>query len=92
MKRIHRMPFGAEVDGDGTRFRLWAPNAARVDVMLGENGHEREHALDRADGGWFEVRLGGRLIVAGATSPSMAGPSKRGSGFFGAGAGGTVTA
>ncbi|MBV8736235.1 MAG: hypothetical protein JO007_03070, partial [Alphaproteobacteria bacterium] len=34
MKRRYRTPFGAEVDRDGVRFRLWAPRAARVSLHL----------------------------------------------------------
>ena len=35
MKHAHGMPFGAEVRADGSvRFRLFAPAAARVDLML----------------------------------------------------------
>ena len=34
MKRIHRMPFGAEpAGGDRTRFRLWAPTAQTVELV-----------------------------------------------------------
>ena len=72
--------------------------------LAGHLDNERERIaelLDRADedlieavGGSraAEVRAEWEAFDAGATSPSMAGPSKRGSGFFGAGAGGTVTA
>lgn len=36
--RCHRMPFGAEVQHDGSvRFRLWAPAAERLDVCLINN-------------------------------------------------------
>jgi maltooligosyltrehalose trehalohydrolase len=34
MKRRYRIPFGAEVDRDGVRFRLWAPRAAHVSLHL----------------------------------------------------------
>ena len=34
MKRRHVMPFGAQADEDGVRFRLWAPQASRVELEL----------------------------------------------------------
>ena len=64
MKRRHRMPFGAEVVDDGTRFRLWAPAAPQVELEIEANGRRTRHAM-RADGnGWFE--LVERGIGAGA--------------------------
>jgi maltooligosyltrehalose trehalohydrolase len=55
MKRIHSMPFGAAVEADGsTRFRLWAPKAARVDLCL-ESGSRETLPLTRQDAGWFEL-------------------------------------
>lgn len=53
MERKHAMPFGAEVSGDGkVRFRLWAPAASRVALLL--------DALDplpmpATEGGWHEL-------------------------------------
>jgi maltooligosyltrehalose trehalohydrolase len=50
--RKHTMPFGAEVIGDGgVRFRLWAPGAQQVSLVL-EN---REIGLSPAEGGWYET-------------------------------------
>ena len=44
------MPFGAQLTRDGVRFRLWAPGARRVDVVLDPRGANRlnlpELALD----------------------------------------------
>ncbi len=55
MKRNHRMPFGAEChEQDGTRFRLWAPNAGKVDVCL-EGGKSFSFPMIRKDDGWFEL-------------------------------------
>ena len=34
MKRRYKIPFGAEVERDGMRFRLWAPRAACVSLHL----------------------------------------------------------
>lgn len=55
MKRSHSMPFGAEVRPDGSvRFRLWAPTAQRVDLLL-EGGKPERLALGKLEQGWFEV-------------------------------------
>lgn len=54
MKRKHEMPFGTECRADGTvRFRLWAPNASSVGLVL-QSGN-RDLALSPASGGWFEL-------------------------------------
>jgi maltooligosyltrehalose trehalohydrolase len=54
--RRHAMPFGAEIDPDGrTRFRLWAPSAARIDLELtGVAGATRTVAMPAAGDGWYE--------------------------------------
>lgn len=56
---IHRMPFGAETGPDGTRFRLWAPDAETVSLLLeGSDGEgEIEAPMTAEDGGWYETRL-----------------------------------
>ena len=33
--KIRTLPVGAEVNEDGTEFRVWAPEHERVDVMSG---------------------------------------------------------
>lgn len=54
MKRSCSVPFGASVCEDGgVRFRLWAPKAERVDLLI-ENS-SRALSLVRMDGGWFEL-------------------------------------
>jgi maltooligosyltrehalose trehalohydrolase len=40
--------FGVKLTADGARFRLWAPAAKRVDVLV-----DKPHALRRGDDGWF---------------------------------------
>ena len=56
MKRLHRMPFGAEPDEHGVRFRLWAPGAARVELGLGDAGGElRWRSVAAAGDGWYET-------------------------------------
>jgi maltooligosyltrehalose trehalohydrolase len=62
--RRHDMPFGAETDETGTRFRLWAPAAGRVDLVIERPAGDARHAMARAGEGWFELRLG--EIGAGA--------------------------
>ena len=55
MRRTHDMPFGAEYRGDGsTRFRLWAPGAESVRLVL--TGVTVCKQLMPASGkGWFEL-------------------------------------
>ena len=50
MRDRHEMPFGASIDRDGVRFRLWAP-AART-VALGLDEHEPPLPMSAAGGGW----------------------------------------
>lgn len=52
--------FGPKLTDDGARFRLWAPAAKRVDVML-----EQPHALTRDENGWFSAEILG--VKAGAS-------------------------
>ena len=50
----HELPFGAELVGDHVRFRLWAPRAAKVSLLLeGAAGHELP--LEAEPGGWFSL-------------------------------------
>src|SRR5215472_16283148 len=54
MNRRHLMPFGAEVCDDGSvRFRLWAPAAKRVDLIL-EAPSSPSVPLGAVQDGWFE--------------------------------------
>jgi maltooligosyltrehalose trehalohydrolase len=60
MNRVHAMPFGAEFGGGSTAFRLWAPAARRVDLMLGdEDAAAAALPLSPHAGGWFERRVDG---------------------------------
>ena len=55
MIRSHTMPFGAELQPDGSvRFRLWAPAAKQVSLVL-ENDPARPLPLASTDGGWYEL-------------------------------------
>ncbi len=58
MKYAHAMPFGAEVRADGSvRFRLWAPAASRVDLVLErvERGTSERLPMKRIEGGFLEL-------------------------------------
>jgi maltooligosyltrehalose trehalohydrolase len=46
--------FGPSLADHGTGFRLWAPAAKRVDVML-----ERPHPMTRGEDGWFTADIAG---------------------------------
>jgi len=55
MKYRHDMPFGAEaLRGGGVRFRLWAPSAESVELVLYEGIGERSVELAPAGQGWYE--------------------------------------
>ena len=55
MKRRHAMPFGAQtMEGGRTRFRLWAPGARVVDLVLGDDSSRTVPVSDAGDG-WREV-------------------------------------
>jgi malto-oligosyltrehalose trehalohydrolase len=51
--------FGPHLTSDGVTFRLWAPAAKRVDVLL-----DKPHPLRRDDHGWYSAEIAG--IAAGA--------------------------
>ena len=55
VSRRHLMPFGAEVDGDGSvRFRIFAPDVSTMELVL--DGEAGAIAMPAQAGGWFEVR------------------------------------
>ena len=52
MKRQHSMPFGAELTPAGqVRFRLWAPSAARVVLLIGD---EAPVSMPAVEDGWYQ--------------------------------------
>jgi maltooligosyltrehalose trehalohydrolase len=56
MKRSHRMPFGAQLDAQGgAAFRLWAPQAQRVDLVRLDGRDAGEFAMRTEADGWFEL-------------------------------------
>jgi len=56
---MNERSFGPRLTPGGTSFRLWAPAAKRVDVLL-----ETPHPLRRSDDGWFSADIAG--VKAGA--------------------------
>jgi malto-oligosyltrehalose trehalohydrolase len=56
---MNEQQFGTRLTVEGATFRLWAPAAKRVDLLL-----DRPHALRRSEGGWFSVEIAG--LKAGA--------------------------
>jgi len=57
-RRRHSMPFGAELAGSGeVRFRLWAPAAHRVDLLLCDATGAALHAtpMEPLADGWFSL-------------------------------------
>jgi malto-oligosyltrehalose trehalohydrolase len=56
IRSIHRMPFGAEVQNDGSmRFRLWAPSVTDAKLLLETPGTEIIHPMKSLDNGFFEL-------------------------------------
>src|SRR5690606_37132275 len=57
VRRAHDMPFGAALEDDGrARFRLWAPAARTVELLLYEAGEPHALEMKRESQGWFELR------------------------------------
>src|SRR5688500_1076254 len=53
--RRHDMPFGAQIVEGGVRFRLWAPIAKSVVVLLYEDGGPHALPMNQQADGWFEL-------------------------------------
>ncbi|HWX04274.1 MAG TPA: malto-oligosyltrehalose trehalohydrolase [Bradyrhizobium sp.] len=51
---MNARPFGARLTTDGVSFRLWAPAAKRVDLLL-----ENAHPMLRGGDGWFSTDIAG---------------------------------
>jgi malto-oligosyltrehalose trehalohydrolase len=49
------MPFGAELTEHGVRFRLWAPGARRVDLVLNPGGERRTIPMQAEAAGWYQT-------------------------------------
>jgi maltooligosyltrehalose trehalohydrolase len=56
MKRVHRMPFGAEIDEQGhARFSLWAPTAKDVVLETQVNDTATRTPMRARANGWYET-------------------------------------
>ncbi|MGH8614174.1 MAG: malto-oligosyltrehalose trehalohydrolase [Gammaproteobacteria bacterium] len=56
MKRVHCMPFGAQVLEDGrVRFRVWAPGARKVQLCLEGLAPEARLGMAPESEGWFGI-------------------------------------
>ena len=51
---MNERQFGLRLTADGASFRLWAPAAKRVDLLL-----EKTHPMRRGEDGWFAVDISG---------------------------------
>ena len=51
---MNEQHFGAKLTAEGVLFRLWAPAARRVDLLL-----DKPHALKRGEHGWFSAEIAG---------------------------------
>jgi 1,4-alpha-glucan branching enzyme/maltooligosyltrehalose trehalohydrolase len=63
--RRYDMPFGAQIMGQGVRFRLWAPGCKRVGLCLGEASDETRMPMMASGNGWFELAVAGAGAGAG---------------------------
>ncbi len=72
MRRVHSMPFGAEITPDGVRFALWAPTANEVRLVLNdtelpitadEEGWYRLVSQDARAGSRYGFKIDGNLVV-----------------------------
>ncbi len=52
--RMHRMPFGAELQPGGVRFSVWAPGVETFQVAL-ENGDSETLSMERKAEGWYTL-------------------------------------
>jgi maltooligosyltrehalose trehalohydrolase len=52
--------FGARPNGDSTSFRLWAPAAKRVDLVL----ERKPQPMRRGEDGWFSLDVSGAIQVS----------------------------
>jgi len=61
---VYALPFGANVEGDGVRFRVWAPGHRRMDVVVYGPEAERIVEMEEETDGWFAAVAPG--VGAGA--------------------------
>lgn len=58
----HNMPFGTTLTPKGVRFRLWAPGAEQVELILGRDDRECAFPMNQLPDGWFELTLAAAAI------------------------------
>ncbi|MBD2746338.1 malto-oligosyltrehalose trehalohydrolase [Microvirga sp. BT688] len=72
MRRVHSMPFGAEITPDGIRFALWAPTAkdvrlvldtAELPIVADDDGWYRHVSQDAHAGSRYGYKIDGSLVV-----------------------------
>ena len=56
---MNERQFGARLTSEGASFRLWAPAAKRVDLLL-----EEPHPMRRSEHGWFSADISGVKVGA----------------------------
>ena len=56
-RRAHVMPFGTALADDGVQFRLWAPNATRVEWVSDDSAQPMQAHAD----GWFTLHVPGAV-------------------------------
>jgi malto-oligosyltrehalose trehalohydrolase len=55
-QRWYSMPFGTEIRDQGVLFRLWAPGAATVDLVLENRDHTRSfYPMKGEEDGWYRL-------------------------------------
>jgi 1,4-alpha-glucan branching enzyme len=70
-QKTRRLPIGAEVTADGVDFRVWAPNAESVDVVM-ESPTASTHELMAEGEGYFSgVVQSARADMPETTSQNM---------------------
>lgn len=72
MRRVHSMPFAAEITSDGVRFALWAPtgrevrlvlDGAELPLMADHDGWYRHVSAQARPGSRYGYKIDGNLVV-----------------------------
>jgi maltooligosyltrehalose trehalohydrolase len=78
-----RLTLGATPDGDGVRFRVWAPTTQRVEVVVERDGAEQAYPMQKQDAGYHGGAIPGlgagtryRFRLDGASYPDPASRSQ----------------
>jgi maltooligosyltrehalose trehalohydrolase len=67
VKRLHKMPFGAQLQTGGeARFRLWAPSQSVLTLVLQGARGEQEIPMMRTHDDWFEIEIESEDVRAGS--------------------------